>query len=99
MSRRSRQGKHVAILIEMAGTSPAMTIRRVNLNEKWSKKQSCQPEEIGHAAGTWSQVDARAAAGRCRRAVLQCRAVLRCRLGAGCRADRLQGAAAQDQCR
>jgi hypothetical protein len=27
-------GKHCAILVEMAGTSPAVTIRRVNPNEK-----------------------------------------------------------------
>jgi hypothetical protein len=34
MSRRSRSGEQGAIDIEMAGTSPAMTTRRVNLNER-----------------------------------------------------------------
>jgi hypothetical protein len=37
MSRRTRQGKHRAILIEMAGIGPAMTTRRVNLNQKCFK--------------------------------------------------------------
>jgi hypothetical protein len=33
LCRRSRQGRHSAVFIEMAGTSPDMTIRSVNLSE------------------------------------------------------------------